>query len=363
MGSNRGDGVRFMILLVVGSHVSAQVGVPVDGLPEYEERTLYMLINAARLNPSEYGEQYCDGSNPVRSYSPRTPYIMHHDLNRAAHDHSIDMGECNRMSHTSCDGTSFITRIRAYYGRSGAECIATYRTAVAVLNGWLHSGRGHRDAVMSTGFTTIGCGHAETSRHWWTLDLSTGGRRPGNPLYGGSHIFPERGRISFMVNYYDAAGSESPEVRLVLEGEPTVLSPLFGKETNTTFAVEAPTATRCRPYYFETVEARYPESGVFFTFGEGSCDKDYGAETAVRGGGPVKDVRSAGNGTTAVFSVDGRCLYRGQYPTERPPAFAGGMRGSLQGTAVVVIADVDPSGRIIARRGHAVVTGPAGTCR
>ncbi len=182
-------------------------------------------------------------------------------------------------------------------------------------------------------------------------------------MYGGSHIFPERGRISFMVNYYDAAGSESPEVRLVLEGEPTVLSPLFGKETNTTFAVEALTATRCRPYYFETGEARYPESGAFLTSGEGSCDKDYGAETAVRGGGPVKDVRIAGKGSTAVFSVDGRCLFRGQYPTERIPPFVREMRGSVTDAAVVIVADVDPAGKIIARGSRAVVAGPAGTCR
>ena len=94
-------------------------------------------------------------------------------LRTAARRHSTDMGVHNYFSHDSRNGDTFADRIiAAGYPRPGAENIARgYRTADAVMDGWMNS-PGHRANILNCGLRTIGVGMYDGSGGpWWTQNF------------------------------------------------------------------------------------------------------------------------------------------------------------------------------------------------
>jgi uncharacterized protein YkwD len=94
-------------------------------------------------------------------------------LRTAARRHSADMGVHDYFSHDSRDGDTFADRIvAAGYPRPGAENIARgYRTAAAVMEGWMNSA-GHRANILNCGLRTIGVGMYDApGGPWWTQDF------------------------------------------------------------------------------------------------------------------------------------------------------------------------------------------------
>jgi uncharacterized protein YkwD len=94
-------------------------------------------------------------------------------LRTAARRHSMDMGLHDYFGHDSRDGDTFADRITdAGYPRPGAENIARgYRTAAAVMDGWMDSA-GHRANILNCGLRTIGVGMYDgPGGPWWTQDF------------------------------------------------------------------------------------------------------------------------------------------------------------------------------------------------
>lgn len=80
-------------------------------------------------------------------------------LATAARLHSEDMARQDYFSHTSLDGRSPWDRIAAqgYTGASGENIAAGYRTAAAVMTGWMNSS-GHRANILNCTSRAIGVG-------------------------------------------------------------------------------------------------------------------------------------------------------------------------------------------------------------
>lgn len=96
-------------------------------------------------------------------------------IRTAARAHSADMAANNYFSHTSLDGSNFVTRMqRAGYPKSSAaaENIAYgYSSAQAVVNGWMNS-EGHRKNVLNCAYKAIGNGLAyRGNTAYWTQDF------------------------------------------------------------------------------------------------------------------------------------------------------------------------------------------------
>lgn len=98
-------------------------------------------------------------------------------LTRAASLHSYDMRLKNYFSHTSKDGRSPWTRIKAQgYNYGSAENIAAgQRTAAAVVSAWMKS-TGHRKNILNCKNKAVGVGVSRGSgTYWiyWTQDFGT----------------------------------------------------------------------------------------------------------------------------------------------------------------------------------------------
>ncbi len=98
-------------------------------------------------------------------------------LASVARAHSADMAARRYFSHTNPDGKSPFDRMRAagYSGRLMGENIAAgYRTAAAVMEGWMNSS-GHRANILNCGYREIGVGFATGGSFgtYWTQVFGT----------------------------------------------------------------------------------------------------------------------------------------------------------------------------------------------
>ncbi len=98
-------------------------------------------------------------------------------LTSVARAHSADMAKRNYFSHTNPDGASPFDRMRAagYNGRLMGENIAAgYRTAAAVMQGWMNSS-GHRANILRCGYREIGIGFVTGGSYgtYWTQVFGT----------------------------------------------------------------------------------------------------------------------------------------------------------------------------------------------
>jgi uncharacterized protein YkwD len=92
-------------------------------------------------------------------------------LTRASQLHSEDQAAHNTMSHDGSDGSSPWDRSKraGYDNAIGENVAAGYRTASAVMDGWMNS-PGHRNNIMNCGAKAIGVGVARSSGGtlYWT---------------------------------------------------------------------------------------------------------------------------------------------------------------------------------------------------
>jgi hypothetical protein len=277
-------------------------GVPVQGFPSWRERSLLVLTNAVRMAPLDWRARYGADFSPslasagaLAAYPAVGPVRWNRGLNGSARAHSVDMAVTPCWGHDSCDGTGWSTRIRSYYTLSGAmgENIAAGpadpRTA---MNMWLCDATGgaccadgvscdgHRRNIMSGSWRALGTGYGYAAgspyQHYWTQDFGGASDAPEPPLVDGSHVFvpPD---IVFLANWVGAApGSLS----VVVDGAEVPLALDLGVATRGTWSARMPQGSACRAYHFAALDAagtpwRYPASGEFRTFGEGSCTEDW----------------------------------------------------------------------------------------
>ncbi|MCR8915499.1 CAP domain-containing protein [Marinobacter panjinensis] len=131
-------------------------GILVAGNCEMDEtdRALLNLVNEARSQPRQCGDEDFDAAEPL-SWNCK--------LADAAHAHSEDMIEQEFFSHTSPEGVQTGRRVndRGYSWSAVGENIASGQNSVdRVVEGWLSS-PGHCANIMSTEFTEMGAARVE----------------------------------------------------------------------------------------------------------------------------------------------------------------------------------------------------------
>lgn len=120
--------------------------------------------------------------NAFRMSQGRPPLRLEPRLSRAAQQHSRDMLNANRMSHSGSDGSHAGRRIAraGYRWRSYRENVgAGYMGVRDAVMGWAHS-PGHRENLLADDVTQAGVGYADgpgmmagnIPRRFWTLVLA-----------------------------------------------------------------------------------------------------------------------------------------------------------------------------------------------
>jgi hypothetical protein len=283
------------------------IGAPIDGYPNWQERTLLVFTNMVRMAPVEYRDTYMTAytmppDGILNAGFPAVPPLYSaHALNQAARYHAEDLSfNCNRLQHNSCDGTLWYQRIRSFYPQATAigENIAYTGFAGAttppyVVNMFLcdftgtacagddQTGyNGHRRNIMAAGFTEMGSGFAAEGDAYWVQDFNGVQLPPQPPVAAVSHVLTDAGTITFYLNYYDRSGQAPLEVIVVIDGQSHALDLGLGVADAGTYQVTLPRADGCRSYYFLVTEGsetryRYPGNGAFNTYGEGGCMLDY----------------------------------------------------------------------------------------
>lgn len=287
-----------LVLLTAACGAAAQGnGVPVDGYPAWRDRAMTTAINACRMAPAQFRDNFLQypGILQPQNHPSTHPLQWCGELNHAARFHSEDMVSCNTLQHISCDGTSMTTRVYGYYPYAAmiGECVAAgipLDPFEAVVM-WLEDGgepdgmtAGHRANIMNSVFTEGGAGHCyspiTTFRDYYTFDF--GGRELDDPppLVDGAHLFIMGGTTSFWANYYAPGGAAPLTAKVYVEGVPWEMTQLMGATDTGTWTADIATADSCRSYVFQMVDSAgqthwYPQAGSLRTWGEGGCTEDY----------------------------------------------------------------------------------------
>ncbi|WP_338676847.1 CAP domain-containing protein [Streptomyces sp. SCSIO 30461] len=112
--------------------------------------------------------------NKERERGGCDPVHAHPALERAAEEHSEDMAERGRLTHTGTGGLSVAERLRdsgyrnEYFGENLARGSLTARS---VVNSWMHS-PAHREIILTCLYEEAGVGIAlDSDGPWWTVIL------------------------------------------------------------------------------------------------------------------------------------------------------------------------------------------------
>ncbi|MFH0921632.1 MAG: CAP domain-containing protein [Fibrobacterota bacterium] len=276
------------------------------GYPNYQERIIHVWTNMCRTDPNGFRdtliEPGCTGSqNILTAYPAQPPLYWNLNLNRSSRYHSSDMANNNCWGHNSCNGDSARVRLVSFYpGISwwGENIAAGNLQSMATMKQWIIEGTacpppadgsgsdGHRANIMRSNFKELGVGYAYNASaaydYYWTQDFAGNtSAYADRHLVSGSHDFSlATNKISFLLNYYDAADKSPTLASVVVAGTPTAMTRWMGTASRGTYRVDMTRGTACRNYYFaftdgDGIPCRYPETGVLVTYGEGSCLKDY----------------------------------------------------------------------------------------
>lgn len=101
-----------------------------------------------------------DLANAERARIGCAPVILNDNLNRASHDHAVDMAMYEYISHTSLDGRTPTDRARAagYTGAVAEIAGAGWPTPEIMMENWLGSPN-HRPTVVNCSYTEAGIGY------------------------------------------------------------------------------------------------------------------------------------------------------------------------------------------------------------
>lgn len=264
-------------------------GVPKDGYPDWHERTVHVLANRVRADPT--AEQKACSNN-----TPQKPLGWSYPLNRAARFHSQNLRQTGKFSHDSpctlvsniseifppngtCDGSAACACVggkaecspgctspwsrMGSFGQSGSgENIAYgYGSPEYVMSGWMNSS-GHCSNILG-GHSALGVGHSQS---YWTQNFGYGVL--DGPLIAGTHQpMASTGEVEFRVNYYDPNGA--PKISgLNFDGTCVPMTRERGTDTNGTWLAKATVGSGCRRYTFVFEDAQgqvvvLPEQGSY----------------------------------------------------------------------------------------------------
>jgi len=285
-------------------------GEPVNGVPTYWERTGSALLNAARVGPSAYNSAYMSGYSSVLGSQASKPLLIDPSLSLAAHDHSVDLAtNCHVLQYDSCAGVPWSTLIEDAYncpngaivanmlgmGTYGDSPLNTINSALCSATSYTSAGSpvccaasntkcdSMRTSMLSTSYACIGIGEASDSTNgydYWSVFM--GSCNPSNIvslIASGSHIVMS-GETRFFATYYDASGGSPNSATVYIGGKAETLQLDTGSGSMGNYYYQDTSASECREYYFQFVAQngatyRYPDTGYFNTYGEGSCTTDW----------------------------------------------------------------------------------------
>jgi hypothetical protein len=213
------------------------------------------------------------------------------------------MADTCGMTHNSCNGESFSTRLQKFYNNKsytiGEDIAAGSTTPQAAMKLWLMDPTnnvpavdlamcgtarcdGHRWNIMNKGYREMGTGYAYGAmqyNYFWCQDFGGGKPEFDNPIVSGVHVFTETGKTTFMANYFDSIGKPL-EASLYVDNQKTAMTLLMGGDSVGTYGVALTKGSACRYYYFAFTDSkgkawRYPETGYLVTQGEGACARDF----------------------------------------------------------------------------------------
>jgi uncharacterized protein YkwD len=125
--------------------------------------------SAAAVGPSSphVGRDVVTSVNALRATAGCKPVKVAKRLNRAAQGHANDIALTHVFSHTSADGRSWVTRLRAAgWKRPAGENIAWgFNSAPRVMTAWMNS-PGHRRNILNCSFRYIGVGYSPVGNYW-----------------------------------------------------------------------------------------------------------------------------------------------------------------------------------------------------
>jgi hypothetical protein len=301
-----------LVVWLVATASFAQRGVPQNGFPSWQERTVQVLVNRTRADPTT-DPKACSAS------TVRPPVLWNYNLNRSARFHSTHMQKSAQFMHNSpcvlssniattfpatCDGavacacstgavtctaaqnamtggcaagtfSAWNSRISMFGTSPSAENIAYgYGTPRNTHNGWMNSS-GHCTNILG-GSTQLGVGYFATSSYY-TENFGNGGTLTGS-LIAGSHEPQQSGAaVEFRANYYNTAGG--PQEALVnVDGVCSTMTLERGTQTNGTWLnTQTLTGTTCRRYVFTFKDpsgtvVNLPETGSYGVGGAGCAD-------------------------------------------------------------------------------------------
>jgi len=298
-----------------------------DGFPSYYERAHLTWINTVRMDPAYFKSTWMASRTDSSLSSILNPSNLpansgvrwNLNLDRSSRAHSVDRETCaadaGGSPHYDCNVTNFDVRIPKFYTAGGeygeifwdysSWGLTQYIWPFYAVAGWICDGpmysngnmidcgadgedtAGHRQAIMAEG-AEFGCGYswdASTSRAISTCDWG-GPAYYTNSIVSGAHLFDpgaEGGSaittFRFVANYSPLSGSFK-SANVIVDGETVSMSLQSGSANQGTYqSAEYTSGTKCRTYYFEfvtdTTTERYPTTGTFYTFAEGSCDIDW----------------------------------------------------------------------------------------
>ncbi|KAM9957461.1 hypothetical protein ACTFIR_009566 [Dictyostelium discoideum] len=271
-----------------------------SGLPSYQEREQFNLVNLIRMFPTQwkadYMSTYSNLNGMLVDYPAVPPLYYDNTLNRLALSHSQDMGNNNCFQHNSCDGTNIWTRFNQFItckGSNGAmsENIAAGTDALEAIKMLVcdetggkcandkSSSDGHRSSIMSSDYKTLGVGYYSKSgsdyTQYWTQDFNEGNcNSPTNPIYSGFHTWVTS-NPQFIVLFYSTTDSVSTMSLVFGDGTSKVLSRTYGTASSGAY-ITTSTYVACQAYYYEVKTTgsktyRYPETGFLQVSKSSSC--------------------------------------------------------------------------------------------
>lgn len=291
-------------------------------------------INTARQGPVGFRNTVLPPATgtPLLTVARQPPLYMNADLFRASKAHSFDLEQtpCS-VRFSDCDGTSQFVRISRYYPQGGVdEVVAKFASTsnqffhlpkhfvrVAVCGGGFDAtgdwplyncpndgqpGTNARRDIFDGTFLRAGVGvqnkdNLLATAATVTVDFTN---QPQNEFYttkirSGTHTFtgglPNRmDGLQFFANYFDTTGAAPRAATVWFDGQVINMqcTPDFGVPSNCAYRTIVPvpvqtadrTVSNCRLYYFSFTDGagvvqRYPDTGGYWTWGEGRCYQDY----------------------------------------------------------------------------------------
>jgi len=146
---------------------------------------VYSVVLAAPTGPaaSGWGDRILSYVNAFRAENGLIPLSRNGLLDRAAQAHAEDMARRDYFAHTAPEGSGPADRVdrTGYHWSAVLENLAAGQpTPREVVDGWIRSKTGHREAMLSKDVREIGVGYRYLPRdrgrltvhHYWAMTLA-----------------------------------------------------------------------------------------------------------------------------------------------------------------------------------------------